>query len=201
MASSSASAPAGTTGAALHRPKRKIAVLGSRSVGKSSLVVRYVEDAFVDSYYPTIENVFNKRVKHRNQEYDLDIIDTAGQDEYSILNSKHAIGIHGYVLVFSIANRNSFDMVQTVYDKILNYTGTEHVPCVIVGQKCDLHVQRQVTEQETAELASQLHCAWIETSARHNINISKVFELMLGETDGNTEAGKTEPEPSKCCVM
>ncbi len=59
--------------------KRKIAVLGSRSVGKSSLVVRYVEDAFVDSYYPTIENIFNKKIRYKNQEYECDIIDTAGQ--------------------------------------------------------------------------------------------------------------------------
>lgn len=92
--------------------------MGSRSVGKSSLVVRYVEEAFVDSYYPTIENVFNKTIKYRNKEYDCDIIDTAGQDEYSILNSRHAIGIHGYILVYSIALRSSFEMVQTIYDKI-----------------------------------------------------------------------------------
>jgi Ras homolog enriched in brain len=129
-------------------------------------VVRYVDDAFVDSYYPTIENIFNKKIKYRNSDFECDIIDTAGQvrfpfsflcfdssdiplllcddeqDEYSILNSKHAIGIHGYVLVYSIASRNSFEMVQTVYDKILNYTGTESVPCVVVGQKSDLHVQR-----------------------------------------------------------
>ncbi len=48
------------------------------------------------------------------------------------------------MLVYSIASRNSFEMVQTVYDKILNYTGTDMVPCVIVGQKCDLHLQRCV---------------------------------------------------------
>ncbi|PWN97492.1 putative ras-related GTP-binding protein [Tilletiopsis washingtonensis] len=182
-------------------PKRKIAVLGSRSVGKSSLIVRYVEDAFVDSYYPTIENIFNKCVKYKGVEYDCDVIDTAGQDEYSILNSKHAIGIHGYVLVYSIASRNSFEMVQTVYDKILNYTGTEHVPCVIVGQKSDLHVQRQVSEQEGKDLAQQLQCAWVETSARHNANVSKVFELMLGETERGTTKENPEPAPSKCDVM
>lgn len=47
--------------------------------GKSSLVVRYVEEAFVDAYYPTIENVFNKAIKYKNVEFDCDIIDTAGQ--------------------------------------------------------------------------------------------------------------------------
>lgn len=188
---------------AAQRPgkKRKIAVLGSRSVGKSSLVVRFVEDAFVDSYYPTIENVFEKNVKHRGQEYSCDIVDTAGQDEYSILNSKHAIGIHGYVLVYSIASRASFEMVQTVYDKILNYTGTAAIPCVIVGQKSDLHVQRQVSEAEGKELAQQLQCAWVETSARHNANVAKVFELVLAEIEKASTQNGTEPQPSKCTVM
>lgn len=115
------------------------------------------------------------------------------------MNSKHAIGIHGYVLVYSIASRNSFDMIQTVYDKILNYTGTEHVPCVCVGQKSDLHVQRcvavldlmvgtlliyvclgrvrQVSEAEGKELAAKLKCAWVETSARHNANVGRYLLL------------------------
>ena len=156
--------------------------------GKSSLVVRFVEDAFVDSYYPTIENVFEKTVKYKGQEYNCDIVDTAGQDEYSILNSKHAIGIHGYVLVYSIASRTTFEMIQTVYDKILNYTGTSTIPCVLVGQKSDLHAQRyvqrthasQVPEAEGKALAQSLHCAWVEASARHNANVSAYATRLTG---------------------
>lgn len=60
------------------------------------------------------------------------------QDEYTILNSKHAIGIHGFVLVYSVASRKSFDMVQIVYDKIINFCGLNQIPCVIVGSKTDL---------------------------------------------------------------
>jgi GTPase SAR1 family protein len=60
------------------------------------------------------------------------------QDEYTILNSKHAIGIHGFVLVYSVASRKSFDMVQVVYDKIINFCGLNQIPCVIVGSKTDL---------------------------------------------------------------
>ena len=63
---------------------------------------------------------------------------SAPQDEYTILNSKHAIGIHGYVLVYSVTNHKSFDMVQVVYDKIINFCGMNSIPCVIVGSKIDL---------------------------------------------------------------
>lgn len=60
------------------------------------------------------------------------------QDEYSPINSQYAIGIHGYVLVYSIASRNSFNMIQTVYDKIVDFCGVSKIPCVIVGSKSDL---------------------------------------------------------------
>ena len=54
------------------------------------------------------------------------------------MNSKHAIGIHGFVLVYSVTSRNSFDMIQIVYDKIINFCGESKIPCVIVGSKADL---------------------------------------------------------------
>jgi Ras family protein len=64
--------------------------------------------------------------------------DSHRQDEYSILNSKHAIGIHGYVLVYSVTSRRSFDMIKIVYDKIVDFCGKNDIPCVIVGAKTDL---------------------------------------------------------------
>lgn len=206
------------------RRKRKIAVLGSRSVGrwdlltagKSSLVVRYVEDAFVDSYYPTIENVFEKTIRYKGQDFDCDIVDTAGQDEYSILNSKHAIGIHGYVLVYSIASRASFEMIQTVYDKILNYTGTSTIPCVLVGQKSDLHSQRYATHSRQASAGGRGQAARAAAAVRVDrderasqcerryvvrLTAAKVFELVLAEIEKASSPGGAEPQPSKCVVM
>ncbi|KAL6822444.1 GTPase [Trichoderma camerunense] len=101
--------------------QRKVAIVGSRSVGKSSLAVQFVDGHFVDSYYPTIENTFSKTIQYKGQDYVTEIVDTAGQDEYSILNSKHFIGIHGYMLVYSVSSLPSFEMVQVVREKILNH--------------------------------------------------------------------------------
>lgn len=185
--------------------KRKIAVLGSRSVGKSSLVVQFIENHFVDAYYPTIENTFSKAVVYKGVEYDCDIIDTAGQDEYSILNSKHAIGIHGYVLVYSIASRRSFDMVKIVYDKIIDFCGKNEIPCVIVGAKSDLQsssASRQVQPGEAEELAKTKQAAWVETSAKNNVNVGRVFELCLAEIEKRSlHSQADQPEPSRCTIM
>ncbi|BFZ60779.1 GTP-binding protein [Saitoella coloradoensis] len=177
---------------------RKVAVLGSRSVGKSSLTVQFVENHFVESYYPTIENTFSKTIKYKNQEYATEIIDTAGQDEYSILNSKHSIGIHGYVLVYSVASKSSFEMVKIIRDKILNHTGTDWVPIVVVGNKSDLHMQRQVTADDGKALAQQWNCAWTEASARHNENVARAFELVIAEVE---KSANPQNPPEKGCVI
>jgi len=180
--------------------KRKIAVLGSRSVGKSSLVKQFIENHFVDSYYPTIESTFAKSVVYKGVAYDCHIIDTAGQDEYSPINSQYAIGIHGYVLVYSITSRNSFNMIQVVHDKIVDFCGVTKIPCVIVGSKCDLGAARQVDSRDGEELAKTNDCAWIETSAKDNINVGKVFELCLQEIEKNTAPNQADP-PSKSCIL
>ncbi|KAL9537509.1 hypothetical protein MBANPS3_011717 [Mucor bainieri] len=158
---------------------RRIAVLGARAVGKSSLVIQFCENHFVDSYYPTIENTFTKTIKYRGNEYSVEIMDTAGQDEYSILSSHHASSMNGYVLVYSISSRSSFDMVKIIRDKILDFTGLESVPCVIVGNKSDLNIQRQVTLEEGKELGQQWQCPTIETSAKHDENVYYYWSLSM----------------------
>lgn len=178
---------------------RKIAVVGSRSVGKSSMTVRYVEDHFVESYYPTIENQFSKTINYKNQEYEVEILDTAGQDEFSIMNQKHLIGVHGYILVYSVTLRQSFELIEVIRDKILNSIGTNKIPMVLVGNKNDLSYQRQVEESQGRELAAKFGCTFLETSVRDNVNISKTFECLIDEIESiqNPQVKKEE----KCIIV
>ncbi|KAK7524210.1 rheb small monomeric GTPase RhbA [Phyllosticta citriasiana] len=182
-------------------PQRKIAIVGSRSVGKSSLTVQFVDGHFVESYYPTIENTFSKLIRYKGQDYATEIIDTAGQDEYSILNSKHFIGIHGYMIVYSVASKQSFEMTRIIRDKILNHLGTEWVPLVIVGNKSDLRPeQRQVSADQGKSLAEEFKCAWTEASARYNENVARAFDAMIAEIEKSQNPG--EPTGgNKCIVM
>ncbi|KAL8801701.1 MAG: hypothetical protein Q9223_005299 [Gallowayella weberi] len=181
--------------------QRKVAIVGSRSVGKSSLTVRFVEGHFVESYYPTIENTFSHIIKSRGQEFATEIVDTAGQDEYTILNSKHFIGIHGYMLVYSIASKQSLEMIRVLRDKILNHLGADWVPMMIVGNKSDLKPeQRHVSADEGRRVAEEFKCGFTEASARLDTNVSKAFEQMIAEI----EKSQNPAEPTggnKCCVM
>ncbi|KAI9295790.1 ras-2 [Neoconidiobolus thromboides FSU 785] len=178
---------------------RRIAVLGSRAVGKSSLTIQFVENHFVDSYYPTIENTFTKDIKYKGQDFTVEIIDTAGQDEYSILPSQHAIGIHGYVLVYSVTSKSSFELVKIIRDKILNFTGTEWVPLILVGNKKDLQAQRQVSLDEGKELSLSWNCQHLETSAKNNDNISRAFDMMINEIEKSMNP--TEEDKKECVIL
>lgn len=178
---------------------RKVALVGSRLVGKSSITVRFVEDHFVESYYPTIENTFSKTITHRQQEYALEIMDTAGQDEFSIISQNHLVGMHGYLFVYSVTLRQSFELIDIIRDKILNSIGTDNIPLVLIGNKCDLDHQRQVDYAEGEALARKFNCKFLETSVREDINITKAFTLLLDEVE-RIQNPQVEPE-SKCTIM
>uniref|UniRef100_A0A8C1GXI5 GTP-binding protein Rheb n=1 Tax=Cyprinus carpio TaxID=7962 RepID=A0A8C1GXI5_CYPCA len=160
------------------QPKyRKIAVLGYRSVGKSSLTIQFVEGQFVDSYDPTIENTFNKMVSVNGQDFNLQLVDTAGQDEYSIFPQSHSMDIHGYVLVYSVTSMKSFEVVQVLHDKLLDMVGKIQVPTVLVGNKKDLHMERTFILQTAVE-------------------VFKRIILEMEKVDGNAPS-----EEKKCAVM
>ncbi|XP_060524019.1 GTP-binding protein Rheb homolog [Cylas formicarius] len=177
--------------------QRKIAVMGYRSVGKSSLSIQFIEGQFVDSYDPTIENTFTKTVRVNSQEYEVKLLDTAGLDEYSIFPSQYSIDVHGYVLVYSINSIKSFNVVKSIYDKLIDITGKLHVPVVLVGNKTDLHLERQVSSSEGKKLAEEWNAIFLETSAKENLAVSDVFHLLLVEIE---KANGNADDKSNCSV-
>eukprot|EP00731_Ephydatia_muelleri_P014152 Em0007g1462a len=162
---------------------RKIAVMGFRAVGKSSLVIQFVEGQFVDSYEPTIESTFEKRAKFRGQDFRIQLVDTAGQDEYSIVPESYTMDLDGYVLVYSVTSMKSFDVVKIIYEKILNLTGTRSVPIILVGNKSDLHMQRVVTLEMGRKLASDYHVPFLESSAKQNEGVDMIFQRLLEDME------------------
>ncbi|KAK8765022.1 hypothetical protein V5799_032370 [Amblyomma americanum] len=176
---------------------RKIAIMGFRSVGKSSLTIQFVENQFVDSYDPTIENTFHKTVKVKGQEYHLKLVDTAGQDEYSIFPQSYSMDIHGYVLVYSINSAKSFEVVRALYEKLLDMTGKVHVPIVLVGNKVDLRVERVVSYEEGRQAAEYMKAAFLEASAKQNQSVFEIFSTMIQQID---RADGNVPEKQSCCI-
>lgn len=151
--------------------QRKLAVVGCPGVGKSSMTTCFVEDRFVENYDPTIENTFHKTIRFHKVHFITDIVDTAGMDEYSNFSRATSVGVHGYILVYSITSRSSFEKLKLIHEKLLNMLGTEP-PRVVVGSMCDLKGERQVSREEGQKLGTEWNCPFAECSAKRNENIS-----------------------------
>jgi Ras family protein len=181
--------------------QRKVALLGYRSVGKSSLAIQFVQGQFVDSYDPTIENTFNKNIKLRNQDFEIAVVDTAGQDEYSIFPTQYTVGIHGYVLVYSIESLKSFEIVQLIYEKIMDMIGDPNIALVLVGNKSDLQAEREVSKEQGEKLAKEMNAVFLETSAKDNICVNGLFERCVNQIEkalGNMDDSNPD---KKCSIM
>ncbi|XP_060575240.1 GTP-binding protein Rheb-like [Ruditapes philippinarum] len=178
--------------------QRKIALMGFRSVGKSSLTIQFVENQFVDSYDPTIENTFQKTVMISGQEYALQLVDTAGQDEYSILPQSYFMNIDGYILVYSVNSQKSFEVIQFVYDKLLDMKGNiGSIPVVLVGNKCDLAMEREVSQEAGRRCAEKWKIPFLEASAKENQSAKKVFEQIVTTIE---KASGNVPDQKGCIL-
>lgn len=159
---------------------RKVVVMGFPGVGKTTIGVQFVDKKFVDTYSPTISNTFHAQFSHDDVHYDLEIVDSAGQDEHSMWHAQYAIGVDGFIMVYSVVNKKSFGVIRVVNDKILDACGTEKVARVLVGNKVDLG-KREVTREQGQELAASMGCAFVECSAKKNENIEAAFRLLIDE--------------------
>jgi len=168
----------------------KLVVLGGGGVGKSALTIRLVTDNFLDEYDPTIEDSYRKQVMIDDETALLDILDTAGQEEFSSMQDQWMRDGQGFLLVYNIVARPTFDEVSILYDKILRTKDSDDVPIVLVGNKCDLKEQRVVEYDEGATLAKQWGCPFFETSAKIKLNNEACF-FELVRTIRNQQKQRT----------
>eukprot|EP00456_Euglypha_rotunda_P022355 TRINITY_DN18892_c0_g1_i4.p1 TRINITY_DN18892_c0_g1~~TRINITY_DN18892_c0_g1_i4.p1 ORF type:complete len:181 (+),score=22.85 TRINITY_DN18892_c0_g1_i4:77-619(+) len=144
----------------------KVVVFGSGGVGKSSVTLRFVTDTFTTEYLPTIEDCYRKTCLVDNRAAYLDILDTAGQEEYSALRDQWVREGKAFLLVFSVISRQSFEEIPNFRERILLVNEDTVVPMVLVGNKVDLESERKVTKEEAESLAKSYHnIPYVECSA------------------------------------
>src|SRR6201996_4940253 len=135
----------------------------------------------------------------------LDVLDTAGQEEYSAMREQYMRTGEGFLLVYSITSRQSFEEIMTFQQQILRVKDKDYFPIILVGNKCDLEGERVVSKEEGAHLARQFGCKFIETSAKSRINVDNAFydlvreirrynKEMAGYTAGGPTQGSNGPQ-------
>ncbi len=159
----------------------KVVVVGTGGVGKSALTIQLLNHHFMEDYDPTIEDSYRMQVAIDGVTCLLDILDTAGQEEFSAMRDQYMRTGQGFLCVFSIASRGSFEEISAFREQILRVKEDDHVPMVLVGNKCDLEHLRQVPTSEGADMAKSFGCKYLETSAKARMNVEACFFELVRE--------------------
>ena len=159
----------------------KVVVVGGGAVGKSAITIQFIQNRFVDEWDPTIEDSYTKQCVIDDEVALLDILDTAGQDDYAAMREHYMRNGEGFLLVYSITSRDSFEEIQHFHQQIQRVKDSDVVPVIVVGNKCDLEYERQVGMNEGRELANYFGCKFIETSAKQRINVDEAFVNLVRE--------------------
>jgi len=143
-----------------------LVLVGVGGVGKSCITIQFISNQFVEDYDPTLEDSYRKQVGIDGAECILDIFDTAGQEDFAAVRDQYMRTGDGFICVYSITQQNSFDEAVQLHEHILRVKDEDRVPFVLVGNKCDLEEEREVTYEKGQTFANELKCPFLEASAK-----------------------------------
>ena len=158
----------------------KVVLIGDAAVGKSSLLLKYIDDVFEDSYVCTIGVDFKiKSLQLENKRIKLQVWDTAGQERFKPITKCYFRGSHGCVVLFDITNRASFNNVRAwVTDYRENNTVDSSGNVVMIGNKADKEAERVVTVEEGTVMAESIGAIYTEASAKTGNGVAEAFEAI-----------------------
>jgi Ras-related protein R-Ras2 len=157
----------------------KIIVVGGGGVGKSALTIQFIQSYFVTDYDPTIEDSYTKQCVIDQLVAKLDIIDTAGQDEFSAMRDQYMRCGQGFLLVFSLIDKASMSEIYRLHKQILRIKDGDEFPMILIGNKCDLQRQRLVSNSMADDLKEELNLPYLETSAKTRQNVEEAFYELV----------------------
>uniref|UniRef100_A0A7M4EWJ8 small monomeric GTPase n=1 Tax=Crocodylus porosus TaxID=8502 RepID=A0A7M4EWJ8_CROPO len=168
---------------------------------------------FVEDYEPTKADSYRKKVVLDGEEVQIDILDTAGQEDYAAIRDNYFRSGEGFLCVFSITELESFAATADFREQILRVKEDENVPFLLVGNKSDLEDKRQVSVEEAKNRADQWNVNYVETSAKTRANVDKVFFDLMREIrarkmeDSKEKNGKKKRKSlakrirERCCIL
>eukprot|EP01090_Pellita_catalonica_P005913 TRINITY_DN1611_c0_g1_i1.p1 TRINITY_DN1611_c0_g1~~TRINITY_DN1611_c0_g1_i1.p1 ORF type:complete len:201 (-),score=30.40 TRINITY_DN1611_c0_g1_i1:104-682(-) len=187
--------------------EHKVIVVGAGGAGKSALTQMFMYNNFVEEYDPTTADSYRKMFEVDGVKYQLDILDTAGQEEY-MRDTYYKFG-EGFLIVYSITMRDTFRAVTRFHDHLCQVKEKEEVPIILVGSKDDLVEQRQISTEEGEELGRKVKCPFFETSAKTKHNVDEVFTALTRmvtehkkrQGGGTSQSGNEDGSGCSCTLF
>jgi small GTP-binding protein len=160
----------------------KIILIGDSAVGKSNLFLRFSENKFVK----TLPNTVQSENTMKTYEVDGRIIrvvlyDTAGQERFKSMTRTYYRNAHGVFLVYDITSKRTFSKMSDWLHDVRNNCENEDLVVSLIGNKCDLDDQRQVSTEEGKNFAVKNEIAFLETSAKDKTNVNKAFQMVMND--------------------
>jgi len=158
----------------------KVLLIGDSGVGKSSILLRWVDDEFEEDHPATIGVDFKtKMMSLDSKRINLTIWDTAGQEKFRSLTSSYYRGTHGIILVYDVTKRPSFAALEHWLNEIQIYATNPDVILLLVGNKIDKQAEREVTREEGQRFARSKAMLFMECSAKTKLGIQQAFEELV----------------------
>jgi len=184
------------SGHVVPRSKYKLVFLGDESVGKTSMITRFMYDHFDDTYQATIGIDFlSKTMYLEDRVLRLQLWDTAGQERFRSLIPSYIRDSAVAIVVYDITNKTSFLNTHKWIEDVREERGHD-VVIMLVANKIDLNDHRQVTKSEGEEKATQLGVMFMETSAKSGENIKALFRKVATNLPGMEEQNQQEKNSS-----
>ena len=159
----------------------KVVLVGDSFVGKTNIMSKYLKNEFHEDSKATVGVEFgSKQFKIEGHTIKAQIWDTAGQERYKAITSAYYKGAKGAFVVYDITRKGSFESIEKWVNDLTS-TADKKLTIVVIGNKCDLEDQRQITKEQGEEKANKLEVAFLETSAFSGENLDKAFEMMMNE--------------------
>jgi len=160
----------------------KVVILGPGGVGKSALTVQFISGKFVERYDPTVEDFYRKEIEVDGDPAILEILDTAGTEQFASMRDLYIKNGQGFIIVFSLTSRQSFQDIKLIREQILRVKGTNRVPIVLAANKSDVaESHREVLTEECTNLANEWNIPYMETSAKHSTIVNSLFTEVVKE--------------------
>jgi len=158
----------------------KIITLGDSGVGKTSIINQYINGKFIDNTASTLGINFSYKNLYINKTKTIKIklLDTCGQEKYRSLSKSYFKHVDGVLYIFGLNDKESFDNIKEWMTCFNKECIIEDVPKVLVGNKCDLSMDKELDQNIIKQFAEENEIQYIETSAKDNKNINELFEEM-----------------------
>ena len=163
----------------------KYVIIGDSGVGKSNILLRYINDTFSEEFKATVGVEFGaKNLQVNGRIYRIQIWDTAGQENFRSIARAYYKNSVCACIVYDITNRNSFNSIQSWIDDCTKQT-PKTILYILIGNKNDLKDRREVQYEEGAEFAKKRNMIFLETSAKTGNNINSIFDKTVNQIDKN----------------